>query len=473
MRKRQSGQAFILVLILLAIGALLTVPALRLTATSLKSSQIVEGQTKALYAADAAQEYVLWKLMYDGYGATLYEKEGKEDRFTCDVCGIPVNVYVVIRTEEGQGGLILATDDTIRPTKTVEVEGHPEWSDPDGSVQVTNDYSGPYTYTIKLDQLSSEDDPPGLDAVYDVLPKGLDYIPGSSLLRVDGGAWTDDIGEPSIYTGTGGQNRLRWPYDGYFELPMRKFGVREVKEIKFQATGSLSPTDGKFYNWVLLKLRDEDDNDINTLSGPIAPIKMGSATKPQGGLLEVGKRSDPEIIQPRVETEIEYTISITNLETQVEQIYSITDYLPPDFEYLGPTSGITTVVPQMSPENINGVDRLVLRWTVDEFPNGNAVSIASGETLTLTFRALATKDVVSGTYYNEVIVVNKYPLSGDIYEPPDMSVGPEDFLKNYSWNTGRVIVPAYDSQTETGDVTINANMSVTIGGVIITSWQVE
>ena len=57
--RRQKGQAFILVLILLAVGSLLTVPALRLTSTSLKSSQVVTRQVKALYAADAAQEYVI------------------------------------------------------------------------------------------------------------------------------------------------------------------------------------------------------------------------------------------------------------------------------------------------------------------------------------------------------------------------------------------------------------------------------
>ena len=73
--KREGGQAFILVLILLTIGALLIVPTLRLTYTSLKSSQIVGGQARALYAADAAQEYVVWKLRYDEY-ASLFTENG-------------------------------------------------------------------------------------------------------------------------------------------------------------------------------------------------------------------------------------------------------------------------------------------------------------------------------------------------------------------------------------------------------------
>ena len=50
MRKKQAGQAFILVLIVLAIGAVLVVPSLRLTGTALMNSPIVERQIKGLYS---------------------------------------------------------------------------------------------------------------------------------------------------------------------------------------------------------------------------------------------------------------------------------------------------------------------------------------------------------------------------------------------------------------------------------------
>ncbi len=71
MRKREAGQALILVLIFLAIGALLVVPALRLTNTELQSSQIIERKTRALYAASAAHEWVLWALTDPDYVATM------------------------------------------------------------------------------------------------------------------------------------------------------------------------------------------------------------------------------------------------------------------------------------------------------------------------------------------------------------------------------------------------------------------
>jgi Tfp pilus assembly protein PilX len=71
MRRGESGQAFIMLLIILAIGTLLVVPAMNLTSTSLKSSEIVYDEVRSLYAADGAQEYVLWKLRWAAWGSDL------------------------------------------------------------------------------------------------------------------------------------------------------------------------------------------------------------------------------------------------------------------------------------------------------------------------------------------------------------------------------------------------------------------
>ena len=59
MKKKQAGQAFILVLILLGIGALLVVPTLRLTDTITKGTQTITGHNRGLYACEAAQEQVM------------------------------------------------------------------------------------------------------------------------------------------------------------------------------------------------------------------------------------------------------------------------------------------------------------------------------------------------------------------------------------------------------------------------------
>ncbi|MBA7705527.1 hypothetical protein ES703_114358 [subsurface metagenome] len=459
-RKGETGQAFILVLILLAIGALLIVPALRLTGTSLKSSQILARHVRAMYAADGAQEYVLWKLAYDPDYAASFTVEGQSDNFSVDICGKQVDVTVVMRAVPGQGGMTLATDHVIQPTKTVT---------PDTATKGVNDT---FEYIIKLEQLS-DNTTQGLDVIYDILPADLktataNYETGSSELRVDGGAW-QPIDDPEVAS-PGGQYRLRWPASGNFTSPMRDFAVRQVKELKFKMHGRFLADSTVQCNWVVLKM-----GDIITLSGPQAPITVGSVPPEEagvcdtGGLLDVSKVSDPLVIQPGVETDIEYTVSITNQSGSEQQIQEITDYLPPGFTYTdNSTGGITTADPYVSLQTINGVERYVLEWAADEFPPDGHVKVKSGDTELLTFWAYATKDV-SGSYYNEVIVIPNVSAPA-IFS--GIGVSDEDYYTNYSWNTGTVIVPAYDSQTDAGDISIDANMALTLDSISITSWQI-
>ncbi len=468
MRKRQGGQAFILVLILLAIGALLVVPALRLTGTALKSSQIVPRQTKALYAVEAAQEWVLWKLNQPDFADSF--QEDVPQTFQFDACGVPVDVTVIMRAVEGTGGVTLATDDVIRPTKSVI------------SDNVSDGSSRTYTYYIPLEQLS-DNTSQGLDAVYDILPNGFGpgttYISGSSKLRVDGGPW-ESFGDPLVEDiGYGGQIRLRWPNPATygsenFLEPMRSFAVRQVKEIQFQVSGSLT-NNSIHVNWVILDPWD-------TLSGPQARITVGNPPNPDDwgtyGMFEVGKVAEPEIILPGAESDVKYTISIINHEGSSQDIEEIIDYLPPEFLYTdNSTRGdITSSDPQLSLEMLNGVERQVLRWTSSEIPPANK-SFAAGSTKALTFWVRTTKEI-SGSYYNEVQVHPNMPVPKIVYEiiGPTSAVDPEDreiWNIAYSWNTGAVMVPAYDSEAEADGVTIDANMSFIVGGVIIGSWQVD
>ena len=452
MRKRETGHAFILVLIILAIGSLSVVPALKLTGTSLKSSQIVTREVEAMYAADGAQEYVLWKLLYDGLGAN-FTYDGDNVTFQCDVCGKEVDILLIMRATTSEGGLVLATDDVVRPTKTVTPD-----TVPDGN-------SRTYTYTIRLEQIS-DNNTQGLDAVYDILPKSFDlgdYLAGSSYLRVEGGEW-ENIADPLIEV-EANQVRLRWPASGNFTSPIRDFEVRQVKELKFQVTGTLL-ANKVHCNWAVLKPWD-------TVSGPQAPINVGSPANPgvcsEDGLLTVAKTSDPQIIQPGVVADVKYTINITNLDGFTHSIEEITDYLPAGFTYTdNSTSGLTTLNPQQSLENLNGVDRWKLTWAAPELPPAGHISIASDETLTLTFWITTTKDV-SGSYYNEVEVLSDVPVP-KIFS--DIGVFEGDYFISYSWNTGAVIVPAYDSQADADQVLIDANMALILGGIAITSWQI-
>lgn len=502
MRKKEIGQAFILVLILLGIGALLVVPSLRLTGTSLTSSQIVERQTKGLYAADAAQEYILWKLLYAGFGGE-FEYDGQEIKYNFDVCDVPVAVSIVMRAEEGKGGTTLATEDKIKPTKEVT----PSYVDARREEL--------YTYTIILDYISdiNEDNPKVyLDAIYDLPPGdfGAGAYEGPTELSLDGGVTWEVIPDPDT-SKLGSKGYLKWPADydkdtsaGAFSshpefYGIEDFEVREVKKLRFKMRGTLAD-DQVHCNWVILKM----ENGINTLSGPQAPIKVGGDPDIPGvceddQVLELFKTSNPEIIQPGVPTFVDYTISITNMYTRTHNIKEITDYLPPGFEYVELVSsemvdtegqsediqileldpldplepGRSNPENDISELNINEVTRLQLRWRTQKFPNQNDISIASNDTLKLTFRALATKDV-SGSYYNEVIVLLKDvglgPLSSGLEAAGVLAA---EFGNNYSWLTGAVIVPAYDTSSEAEGITINANFALVPGGITITSWGVR
>jgi len=440
------------------------VPALRLTYTGLKSSQIVTRQVKALYAADAGQEYVVWKFVYDGFASEFtYDGEERELQFNC--CDIPVDILVIMRATISEGAVILATDHIIRPTKSVI------------SDNVSDGSNRTYTYYIRLDQLS-DNTSQGLDAVYDILPMGFgpdtSYIAGSSKLRVDGGSW-EPLPDPSVAdTGYGGQIRLRWPASGVFDSPIRDFYARQVKEIQFQVSGSLKD-DSIHVNWVVLDPWD-------TLSGPQAHITVGNPPNPDDwgtyGMFEVGKVAEPELIQPGVESDVKYTISIINHEGSTQDIEEIIDYLPPEFFYTdNSTSGdITSSDPQRSLETLNGVERQVLRWTSSEIPPGNK-SFAAGSTKELTFWARTTKDV-SGSYFNEVQVRTDIPVAKIVYEiiGPTSIEDPDDremWNTAYSWNTGTVVVPTYDSQTDADGTIIEANISLILGSATINSWQVE
>lgn len=455
MRKGGAGQALILVLIILAIAAMVATPALGLTSTALKSSQIATQKVKELYAAQAAQEYVMWKLLYDGLGAN-FTQSGDNVTLQLNLCDMPVDISIIMRAVAGTEEIILATEHVIRPTKTVVPDAH------------SYGYET-YTYTINLEQVSS-DTSQGLDAIYDILPSGFDstaYQQGSSYLRVDGGPW-ELIPNPEVVYDYG-LLRLRWPASGSFTSPIRDFMPGQVKELKFQVYGRLA-NDQVHYNWVILK-------PWNTLSGAQAPITVGnpSTISSSNGVLVVGKTSEPEIIPVGVETTVTYTVSMTNLDATTYDIERITDFLPPGFIYCSvdegcdPPSGITDTEPSLHFENVNDVYRWRLRWTFEEKER----EIQPGETVTLTFHA-TTAGEVSGSHYNEVVIWTRArPPDAFADVLKDIDVFPAEYSTAYSWNTGDVIVPHYDSQGQVGSTTINANLSLTLDGIVFRSWQVE
>ena len=196
MKNKELGQAFIYVLITLAIGAMLVVPLLRLSSTVVRGSRTLTNQTRALYAAEGAQEYVMWKLLHKNW-AQSFTNPGEEGYLSIENCGITMEATIIMRAIPGEGGMTLATDDVIQPTKTVEPS----------SVPLKSLYD--YTYTLNLEQISS-DNSEGLDAIYDILPGGMtDYIGPTEISLDDGETW-QVVPDPEWIASS---DVLKWPAD--------------------------------------------------------------------------------------------------------------------------------------------------------------------------------------------------------------------------------------------------------------------
>ena len=77
LRRDQKGQAFILALILLALGSVIAVPLLTYMGTGLKVGKIYDTKKGELYAADAGIEDAQWRIKYDhmpdGYDTYAYD----------------------------------------------------------------------------------------------------------------------------------------------------------------------------------------------------------------------------------------------------------------------------------------------------------------------------------------------------------------------------------------------------------------
>ena len=99
-------------------------------------------------------------------------------------------------------------------------------------------------------------------------------------------------------------------------------------------------------------------------------------------------------------TTFTYDITIKNEGTNAVTLKNIRDYLPPQFSYVGPTTGITTNDPTIASNEITsncGNTAYTLDWSLP--PN---LEVQAGEELTLSFNATGT--LPDGAYYNQVLV---------------------------------------------------------------------
>lgn len=101
--KLQKGTALPLALILMGIGATLTVPILNGVASSLSTSRMVDNSTSDGYAADAGLEDAIWSLIYDDLEAT--EIPDEDDSYNYQLSD-PVNGSTVDVTVTNTGSVV-------------------------------------------------------------------------------------------------------------------------------------------------------------------------------------------------------------------------------------------------------------------------------------------------------------------------------------------------------------------------------
>lgn len=471
-RRRQSGQALIMALILLAIGTVIMVPSLALTQNAVKNSKIITQRAHDFYAADAAQEFTMWKLLYTSY-ISQFTYDGQSDNFSVNVCGTPVNVSVIMRALASFQGVTLIGDTPIRPTKEVS------------PISINSGTSQTYNFTITMEQLGSNTSQ-GLDAVYDILPDGFtdtNYVANSTQLSEDGGITWQNIGDPLIENSQtwpsggpafGGRVRLRWPNpntygQSNFASPTRDFIGGQIKKIRYKMTSTLTNNNkyhNYFYSWVVLK-------PWNTLSGPTGIIDVVNTSKSgtayTGGLIDVSTTANVSFVPPGQTTDIKYVITVKDQTGAANnKISNLVDYLPPGFSFVGMTSPYD-LIPTSNTTNfgyVNGVYRQTCNFT---FSPSASFDVNNQRQFAFIAR---TSENVSGSYYNEVIAVTTVGIP-QIFSTPGVSLTATNFNTGYTWNSAAVVIPAYDTSAQAGNVTTNANLAVTSRGVAISSYQIR
>jgi len=479
-RRGQKGQLMLLVLVLLAVGSVILVPLLRLSQTAVTNTGNVDRIDKGVFVVDAAQHVAMWKLLRGGLTSNM-SMDGDTVDFTVSLCSATADISITMKAVENESGVVLSANYTMLPMKTVS---------PD--IMAISDFVT-LTYIIELKQVSSNNTA-DLEYIYDILPKDLFtgnslddvYELGSSETSLDGASWTS-IGDPLFETSGsknyGGQIRLRWPATGNFtDEAFKNIGVANSHYLRFNAFADSPNQDGVHCNWAVIQA-----GAVPTPSGPQASVIVGDENQDRDlcandGVFSAWKTSSPEIIPPLVETAVTYTIHITNTSGSSQRIGRVEDILPPGFRYISENASlidgasVNNTILQAYSENrtFNGVERQATWWEsgndVGDQLTNNGWSMAAGENITLTFRALASQGV-SGSYFNEVFITD---VGGTGVSAIFTDIGLESgSYSTYSWNSGTVIVPAYDSETTSGSENITANFGLDINGITINSWQVK
>lgn len=262
--KKESGQALVVVLLILAMGSMLIAPLLSYTGSSLEVGQAYNKEADEFYAADAGIEDGLWNINnnklpvvctdpieYDefDYSTTWYYSLDEE------VNGKPVeveieNIWIPTLSKPDPYVARLIIQGTEEDPPKLVVIGKSELPTEQGDELIGN-------FEIKINFSPGDGEQLSL-LVYDIgiwLPPGFTYIEGSSFLDNDSNA--DYYTEPDIIQHAGG-TAVIWSLNGYpfagdgvdlEPLPGVSPGDLEVCSISFQYVAD-SLQECKALSWI-------------------------------------------------------------------------------------------------------------------------------------------------------------------------------------------------------------------------------
>ena len=156
----EKGQALPIVLGLLVLGGLTIASGLGYTATSLKSSRLLEENVRGIYAADAGMEDALWSLV-NGWLPGMYLPE-------------LINQMAVFTQTEEKGTYTLYLGELIEPGE------HSDYLEVDGEI-VWDEEAEAYKYTVTVTWQPDSGTPViHLEEIGARLPLDYSYQPGSA-----------------------------------------------------------------------------------------------------------------------------------------------------------------------------------------------------------------------------------------------------------------------------------------------------
>ena len=156
----EKGQALPIVLGLLVLGGLTIASGLGYTATSLKSSRLLEENVRGIYAADAGMEDALWSLA-NGWLPGMYLPE-------------LINQMTVFTQTEEKGTYTLYLGELIEPGE------HSDYLEVDGEI-VWDEEAEAYKYTVTVTWQPDSGTPViHLEEIGARLPLDYSYQPGSA-----------------------------------------------------------------------------------------------------------------------------------------------------------------------------------------------------------------------------------------------------------------------------------------------------